>query len=366
VEYGAVSQMTVTELRRVGASVLEETPVKFIWTSETHSMMQDTLDLELQVNTSREMPAGADEPVEHIQSVEWMPVEMHGEWKDQWAGQGFAERTYTEFARMCGRVPLVRVEIETHSLVGIITKFKLKWRTKFEIGYGFTLSVHHNETIGSFRSIPVEQQSVSNFAQHVRNQQDSVDKINTTLDRAKSLPLSTEDVTDALDNIDDLSGAVGNARFAANAVAFDNPGDQTFLQMLDSTQHKLLALSAAFAGIRTQASRNLADVQELVSTDVLAYHDVVATLHFEDWVRTQQTECNLMIGSSRAAEKDARILASRKPRGIHRVRQGDTLDRVSEKWYGTPDSGRFIRDANNLDSVLLPVGRDLLIPEVSK
>lgn len=358
--------MTITELRRVGASVLEETPVKFVWDGTNHSMIQDTLDLELQVNTTREMPAGADEPVEHVQSVEWPPIEVHGEWKDQWAGQGFADRTYTEFARMCGRVPLVRIELDVHSLVGLITKLKIKWRTKFEIAYSFTFSIHRNETIGTFRTTEIVEKSAINFAQRIQNHRDALEKIQSVTDAARQLPLSTEDLVDALDNLDDLTSAVDNAQFATEAVAFESPNSTDFPQMIDNAQHKLLAVSAAFAGVRTQAERNLRDVIELVSTDVLAYEDIVATLRFEEWVRTQQSECNRMIGEARSGERDARDRAARRPRGVHRVRSGDTLDRISLKWYGTPDSGRFIRDANNLDSVVLPVGRDLIIPDVSR
>lgn len=361
-----MSEMTITELRRVGANILEETPIKFVWDSRNHSMIQDTLDLELQVNTVREMPAGAEEPVEHVQSVEWSPIEMHGEWKDQWAGQGFADRTYIDFARMCGRVPLVRIELDRHSLVGLITKFKIKWRTRFEIGYGFTFSVHRNESVGVFRATEIVEKSAVNFAQRIQNQRDSLERIDATVERAKRLPLSTEDLVDALDNLDDLTASVDNAQFATDAIAFEDPQSLEFPEMMDRTQHKLLAISASFAGIRTQAERNLRDVSELMSTDVLAFEDVINTLRFEEWTRTQFSECKKLIGEAAAGERDARARAARRPRGIHRVRQGDTLDRISVKWYGTPDSGRFIRDANNLDSIILPIGVDLVIPDVSR
>lgn len=361
-----MSSMTITELRRVGASILEETPIKFVWDSRNHSMIQDTLDLELQVNTTRETPPGADEPVEHVQSVEWSPIEMHGEWKDQWAGQGFADRTYVEFARMCGRVPLVRIELDRHSLVGLITKFKIKWRTRFEIGYGFTFSVHRNETIGTFRATEIIEKSAINFSQRIQTQRDALDRIDDTTTQAKRLPLSTEDLVDTLDNLDDLTASVDNAQFATDAVAFESPQSLDFLETIDRAQHKLLAVAAAFAGVRNQAESNLQDVNELVSTDLLAYDDVVNTLRFEEWTRTQQIECTRMIGEARAGERDARDRAARRPRGVHRVRHGDTLDRISVKWYGTPDSARFIRDVNNLDSIVLPVGVDLIIPDVSR
>ena len=107
-------------------------------------------------------------------------------------------------------------------------------------------------------------------------------------------------------------------------------------------------------------------MQELISSDALAYNDVIATLRFEEWVRTQQMECNRMIGAARASETDARARAARRPRGVHRTKQGDTLDRISMKWYGTPDGSKLIRDANNLDSIILDGGIDLIIPDVNR
>jgi len=360
-----MSEMKITELRRPGAGVLEDVPVQFLWDAQNHSMMQDTLDLELQVNTNREMPAGADEPVEQVLSVEWKEIELHGEWKDSWAGQGFAKRTFTEFARLVQRVPLVRFEHGQHSLVGLLTNLKIKERTEFEVGWTVKFSVHRNENIGPPSAPVVAPQSTVNFTQRIQTQRDSLEKINNVLEFAKTLPLSTQDIDDALDNVGDLVTTVDGAEFATNAIAFENPESLDFMEMADRAQHKLLAVAAAFSNIRNQAQTSLLDVQELISSDVLAYNDVIANLRFEEWVRTQQTECIRMIGEARASEIDARSRATRRPRGIHRVRQGDTLDRVSMKWYGTPDSGRFIRDANNLDSILLPPGLDLIIPDVT-
>lgn len=358
--------MTITELRRVGANVLEATPVKFEWDSQHHSMIQGTMDLELQINTNREVPAGAQEPIEQVMSVEWTPIDVHGEWKDQWAGEGFAHQTMIEFGMMCGRVPLVRIELGPHALVGLITSFRIKWQTKFEIGYGFKFSIHRNETFGPFGSAPITDLSSINFSQRIQDQRDALARIDSVVAVAQSLPLATEDLDLAVDNMSDLRSSVNNAQFATDAVAFEDAGKQDFSEIVDRTQHKLLSIAAAFSGIRTQAQQNQADVQSLISTDVLAYNDVIATLKFEEWTRTQTTELAIMIGAARASEIDARDRAARRPRGIHRVRRGDTLDRISMKWYGNPDSSRLIRDANALDSIVLVDGSDLIIPDVSR
>jgi hypothetical protein len=355
--------MTITELRRVGASVLEVTPIQFIWDSDHHSMPQDTLDLELKVNTNREMPAGAQEPVEQVLSVEWPEITLHGEWKDQWMGQGFADRTYVEFAKLIGRVPLVRIELGPHSLIGLITNLKIKWRTVFEIGYSFAFSVHKNETIGDAGDSDLHPFTAVDFTQRLNAMDEMLGNFTGTLEALTTVQTKTEDVDNASDNVKDLQNSLSKARFVVDSSAFESQDSPNLSEIVDRVQHVILTIAAAFSSVRSQAQENLLNVQELVSADVLAVEDVISTLHFEEWTRTQYTECVKMIGAARAGEIDARARAARKPRGIHRVRSGDTLDRVSMKWYGTPDSGRLIRDANNLSSIVLPVGADLIIPD---
>ena len=360
------SSMRIVELPRSGASLLEETPVEFVWDSTNHSMAQDTFDLELKVNTNREMPVGAEEPIEQVQSVEWGDVDMHGEWKNQWAGEGFAQRTYEEVARLVSRTPKVRVEMGPHSLVGLLTNLKIRWRTSFEIAYSLKFSVHVNETIGSARRKDIAPLTTMDFTQRLARTRESFDKVNESLVAAKSTQFATEDLDNAEDNLVDLKKSIDNADFAVESSAFENDDRREASEMLDRAQHKLLAIAAAFAGIRSQIEQNLLDVQELVSTNVLAYNDVVSTLRFEEWSRTQYVECVTMIKHVKDGELDARARATRRPRGIHRVRAGDTLGRISMKWYGTPDNERAIRDANNLDSIFLTTNTDLIIPDVSR
>lgn len=359
--------MSITELRRDGANVLEEDLAFFVWDSQTHTMTQDSLDIELQVNTQRDVPPGAEEPVEHVMSTEWVDVPFHGEWKEQWAGRGFIQSTYDEFARMVLRTPLVRITVGSHTLVGLIKNFKVRYRTEFELGWQFTLSVHRNESVGTARKQQIVPLTALDFSQRVTSAQDSAALVRDTLVAAKSTQFSTEALDDAQDGLADLDASLANAQFAVNAVAFeDSAASPNFLQMIDQAQHKLLAVAASFARVRQQAQDNLLQVSSIVTSDVMAYNDVIGTLRVEEWTRTQYVECVRLMGSAKSAEIDARARASRRPRGIHRVKRGDTLDRVSMKWYGSPDSGRLIIDANNLDSVLLPVGQDLIIPDVNR
>jgi len=226
--------------------------------------------------------------------------------------------------------------------------------------------VHRNETIGKATRPQIKPLTAVDFTQRMQDLNDAHARVEDALVTAQDAQFATEDVDNAKNNLGDLALALDNASFAVDATAFQDPDGTDILGMIDHTQHRLLALAASFSSVRTQASQNLLDVQELTSADVLAYDDVVQTLKFEEWTRTQHTECTKIIGNAKAAETDARARAARRPRGIYRVKSGDTLDRISMKWYGNPDSARFIRDANNLDSIVLIPGVDLIIPDTNR
>lgn len=360
---GSTSSLTITELRRTGAGILEDTPVKFVWDSRTHSMPQDVLEIALHVITVRETPLGAEEPVEQVLGVEWTPFELHGEWKDTWAGAGFAWDTYLQFARLVGRAPLVRVQLQQHSIVAILTDLKLRYRTDFEIGYAVTVSPHVNETVGQFRRTAAMAPPAIPFDARVAAHEDSYSAIAAVFATAGALPSGTEDVRNAKDLLDDVRGELDRLSAAANGVLFASEDDTSLLGRADLTHHKLLALAASFGRVAGSATDLAASVQELASADIVAYDDISAMLGSEEWLRTTHAEAMQMFASARAGQLDARSRAAQRIRTIYRTKNGDSLERIAERFLGSPDSWRLIYDANDLDSIVLPVGLDLIIPE---
>ena len=360
---GSTSSFIVQELRRAGAGVLEDTPVRFEWTSQSHSMPQDIVEFALHVVSVRETPPGAEEPVEQVLGIEWTPFELHGEWKDSWAGQGFAWDTFVQFARLVGRAPLVRLQLQQLSFVAILTDLKIRYRTDFEIGYAVTVSPHVNEAIGQFRrAAPVTPPAIP-FDSRVADHEEMYAGILDSFGQASSVPTGTEDLSDALDSAKDLRGELDRSSAAASDVAIGADDTTSILDLADRTQHKLLGLAAAFGRVAGAALETALSVQELAAGDIVAYDDVVAMLSFEEWTRTTQTESVRLYGSARAAQIDARSRAAQRIRTIYRARSGDSLERIATKYLGSPDSWRLIYDANNMDSILVVPGRDYIIPE---
>lgn len=358
------SSIRITELRRMGSGVMIDTPLVFEWDSASHSMPQDALEYELQINTVRESDPGTEEPIEQIMGVEWTPFEMHGEWMDKWAGPGFASDTEREFCLMAGRVPLVRVQIKTRSFVGIITSVKIRYRLETEIGYTIKFSPHSNENIGSFRRTP----GTGTVASPVDSRLGEIDSINGdlkgSLDTARAnVQSATADIEDSADQLDAIDTEYAKAVAANNAIANDAIDSDAQLTTVDITQARLLALAASFSRIAAVATASAVNVSVLAANDVLAYDDVIQALNFEEWSRNTYCDSILMAAAARSAAIDARSRAALRPLTVHRCKNGESLQRISNRYYGTPNAWRLIYDANNMSSILLDSGTEIIIPE---
>lgn len=358
------STIRITELRRLGSGIMIDTPLVFEWDSATHSMPQDALEYELQINTVRESDPGTEEPIEQVMGVEWTPFEMHGEWMDKWAGSGFALSTEREFCRMAGRVPLVRVQLKSRSFTGLITSVKIRYRTDTEIGYTIKFSPHSNENIGTFRRAP----GTAPIAHPAEARLGEIDDMSTDLANAldtvkANVQTATTDIADSENQLDAIDVEYARAFAANNVIANDSIGSDATLTSVDITQARLLALASSFSRLAAVAQTSAINVSVLAANDVLAYDDVVQALNFEEWSRNTYADSILMAAAARAAASDARSRAALRPLTIHTCRNGESLQRISNRYYGTPNAWRLIYDANNLSSILLDSGTQLIVPE---
>lgn len=359
------ASIRITELRRLGAGVLEETPVVFAWDSRTHSMPQmETLDYELKINTVRELDPLSEEIVEQVMGPEWSPFEMHGDWLDKWAGQGFAEDTEREFARMVGRVPLVRVQLDKRSFTGIITNLKIRYRTSGEIGYTITFSPHTNENVGTFRREPSNAPTVHPVESRLGEIEDLTTDLGDELDLAvATVPAKTDDIEALQIPIDTVSIELRRASAAYDAIAFDAQLGGDLLTIGERTVSHLFALASSFSRVEQAATDVAFTVGQLAAVDVVAYQDVSGGIGFEEWSRNTYCDAQLAAAAARAAAADARARAAQRPMTLHVVKAGETLFRISTRYYGTPNSWRVIYTANDLDSITLVAGTTLVIPE---
>jgi hypothetical protein len=358
-----MAEMVITELRRTGSGV-EPTLVEFRWSSSTHSSMTNPLSVQLKINTMRRTPNGAERPVEQVMSSSWEPFDVSGEWNDKWAGRGFAAQMMLEFPRLVGRTPLVRFRIDRESIVGLITSYKPTYVTRDRVGYLFTISPHINEAVGSF------QQSVNKVPPQPINARIDraafdVQELLDQSDAALPLPAKNRDVEDSRIQLQEASSAVDKLR-AAGVLSIGSTIDASLATVADSTsktERSLLVLASSFRRLRGAVQNTMDTVARKRSDLTVGFDDAISILRFDEWRCATTRQAAQTLGTSSAAEQDMRALASRRPRAIHFAKKGENLERISLRYYGTADNWRAIYDANNLDSILLDGGAQLLIPE---
>lgn len=346
-----MAELVITQLRRTGSGV-SATPVEFRWTSATHSSMQGTLDLHLKVNTVRRMPAGAEQPVEQVMSVEWPPFTVEGEWNDKWAGAGFALAMRREFPRAVGQTMLARLQIDQESLVGLITDVTTKYVTRDRTHYSFTFSPHVNEAVGSFQQ-SANKVPTQPLNQRIDNAVEHLDDLLTASEAASQLPTRNLDIEDTKVQLATVSDSVDQAS-AAVLAGVDQDEDPN---------RALLVAASAFRSVRDAALDMMDAVSDKRSDVVVAFPNAIVILQFDEWRTTTLRTSVLTVGSSRDAELDLRARASKNPRAVHHAKAGESLERISLRYYGTADNWRAIFDANNLGSLVLDGGELLLIPE---
>ncbi len=349
--FSRAAVMRLIELRRTGTGTLEEGLTKFEWSGPSHSAMQGTLDLELVAKTVRKEMPGSNEVVEQGLSATWQPFEMTGEWDDKWAGAGFAMAMYNDVSLFVSRIPLVKFTLDEHSIIGILTNLKIKYKTAYKIGWTLTMSPHANEAITEELQFvtATERKPIDQWWKQFKKQIGVLTKLRA---EARKMPISTE----VLANFDTFLASVNEA--------IDKLGDVATHGLESDTERRLLHISSTFRRIRGAGLSAAYGIRAQTSTLNLAYEDVLATLRFDEWVNHTRTELWKSIGWSRQAEIDMNHRLGQKPKAIYRPKARESLERISIKFYGTPNNALKIYEANNLTSSVLTGFEELIIPEL--
>jgi hypothetical protein len=348
---------SITELRRTGADTLEPTPVTFRWDAETRTMPVGDIEEKLEIKTNRREYPGSDEPVEQVLSATWQPFDIEGEWQDRHAGQGYALATYRDFARLCMRAPLVRVQCEEWSIVGLITAFEPRrvWAKRY--AWKITISPHRNETVGSARAAGrILHPTGAPPRESVAAARESVDAITASTAAAGTLPLA--DPPDFPD--------ISPARFAA-AVSFVS-GNVTRLESIaargletDATG-TLISMAANFRSLRDSQMTAAAGLGPARSGLQAGFDDPIVWLKLDAWSRGSQADARAAALRAHEAEADARNAATARPLAVYTPAAGESPYRISTKFYGVPGEWRRIWDFNKLDTLVLTGEERLVIP----
>lgn len=352
----AESVFIITELRQTGTGAVVDTPTVLRWTSADRAAPRGVFEHTLTVLTHREEVPGSDRPVEQVMSSSWEPFDLQGAWDDRHAGAGFAMATYRAVSELAARGPLVRVQVDRLTFVGVIVKVAIRYQRATQIGWTITLSPHRNEavagprdTMGTARApvpAPIEHRAAAVDA--------LVGSMTEAHESAASAPAATELHTEAGLDLEAVQGAATRIREAL-AGGFE-----------EDALSRLATIGALFRGVRGAAMAIPARLGRARSTATVAYDDVALTLLHEEWVRNVAADARRAAMQSEKADEDVARRVSQRPIAIHRATAGESLPRISQRYYGTTAGWRTIYLVNGLSSLTLAGGEDLVIPEASR
>jgi len=354
-------EMLITELRRSGDGMLEDAAV-FKFSGREHSSSQNDLALHLKVTTVRKEMPGSNIVVEQAMSATWQPFDIEGEWDDKWGNRrasgiagfnrtgSFALFMFQEFAKLVTRMPLVRLELDALSFVGILTDLKVSYRTQTRIGWKVTVSPHTNETITVERPITVAKESIPKWlekaaevGQELRLAFAEIRIIPVRTTRFELFQSALLEVNDALSRLE--------------AISLDG--------LVQDTERKLYLLATTFRRVLNASQRITETLSSVESLTDVAFDDALLSSTYAEWTHASIVAAWKNIGVSRAAERDIRRRAQAKPKAIYYPKRGESLERISMRFYGSANNWRAIYDKNNLSSLLLDGTEELFIPERS-
>lgn len=352
-KFATAVHMRIVELRRVGGS-FEEGLKSFNWSGPEHSSCQGDLELHLAGKVTRKEIPGGNRVVHQKLAATWQPFDLTGEWDDKWGGSNFAWTMYNELAVFAATIPFIRFTLDEHQITGLLTDLKVRYRVRSKIYWTITISPEENETFGlSAETLGHEEVIRKPIAEWAKEFNARVAAISAMRQAATHIPFKTP----ALSTFDTVLTEYNSALDRLNSVA--SRGLET------DTERRLRLLASTFRRTRGAALNAAIGIRQNRSDVDMAYNDVIGTARYDEWIHTTHTEFMKSIGLSRAAEKDMTARLGRRPRAIHRCMRGESLERISRRYYGTADNTNKISEANNLTSWIFDGGEELIIPSVS-
>lgn len=346
----------ITELRQTGTGAIVDTPTVIRWTSSQRAAPRGVFEHGLMVVSHRSEVPGGDQPVEQVMASSWKPFEVQGAWDDRHAGAGFAAQAYRTIAELVARGPLVRMQIDGLSFVGVMTDLTVRYQRATQIGWSLTLSPHRNEVVAQPRTAFTSARRPRRPApltHHAAAVTASVDAMDEAYDGAAELPAATELHTEAGLDLAAIRSVIARVN-AAVASGFE-----------DDALARLETIGSLFRGVRGAAMALPERLGRARSSATIAYDDVALTLLHEAWVRNVAADCRRAALRADRAGADVDAQAQARPLAIHRARTGESLARISQRYYGSEAGWRRIYQANNLASLSLAGGEELVIPEAS-
>jgi hypothetical protein len=365
------------------ASGTQRTGVRFDWDRQTHTKPVDAWEMPVKLRTHRQDYPGTDEPDEQVLGPMFEPFTLNGDWKDRWAGAGYAMATWKAFEALAKRGNKCKFQHGPIEVVGLITDFVPKYRRKWDIGYSFTVSPHFREGQREQDRQQVQKAStpIVDHSERVQATVRTLKLIHTlapihaikgTLHAdvtAKLLDWTVRATSIAriLESRTLFARGAGVAQIGSRSSVAGFAGSTVLGDTLSSIENTtdrpvntVSRMLQAFDGLRASAA-SLLDVTRSVTTAQLFHADTMLEMSFDSWVKLMGAQARALVVQCYEAAQELRRRATPDAVALYRPRAGESLYSIQNK-FGV--NWRLIYDRNNLTNLELEGTEVLVIPGV--
>lgn len=306
---------------------------------------------------------GNSEPTFHILGPEEDDLTIRGRLKDKIRGYNNSDTSQPYNRKLRGvslemqqlieamriRGNIVRIKMGEFLRYGVISEAQFKLKTIVDIDYSITFSISgFNQPLDCNQ---VDQDDTIPFDINKKLIAQAALLLEKDSQRPANIPQSFADIIDSVTS--DVYGAISN---------FTSFIDDTIstAEDISASINKITALGQ-FASAQVSASRTRIGKINIVNFGGVNITDKY-TIHAwnEEYIGTMNDLASVL-AALRA--RFAGLVAST-PLARHRVREGDTLQSISNKFYNTPENWEAIYDHNGLTSTDLETSTILEIPKV--
>jgi hypothetical protein len=271
---------------------------------------------------------------------------------------GYAMQTRAAFEALCQRGNIVQITLRndqgTIEIQGLLSNWEFDYKNRGDIGYNFTFSPHQRPNeIGLLQPVvPGTNKDAATLADEIE------------LEILADLVI-LNDARPNAKTAGDLSQTT-TARVEAMSAAGSTLSDVVNNRVLATDTDTKISLRGAIAAATTIISTGqvLTNQMGQVRSDTdLMYQDALGILNFETWARGLSAQARLAIFRSNDARRQLDEQQAPDAIALYKPYEGESLYRVSERFYGTPHNWDLIKQRNGLPSSKLSGNEVLIIPE---
>ena len=301
----------------------------------------------------KEYYAGFPEPSMQVLGPEESDVTINGEFKDKRYSDAALKGAALEISNLLDgirfRGNLVRVVLGEWQRYAIITTSKFDLRLVTKIEYSLTFSI-----IGS------EFPSNAIFIQGNKEYPFAVNK--ELIEAALAFQAANDNIPDSvpLSIADAINGAVSDVMNVVASVT-------NFVDSISNTVEEIRNSANRVKGIIKYAQNKVRNYKNLVGGFNAFNTEQALTKRYDNaaYYSRIMSQSTTLVALLQKLRNQFANLANDLPQARHLVKEGETLQNLSLKYYGTAENWKRIYDFNNMNTTVLTAGTLLNIPRVT-